>query len=274
MPDPTRRFRELHESSCFTMPNAWDAGSAKLLASHGFPALGTTSAGLAYQLGVKDAAANVPLDLVLDNIRTIAGAVDIPVSADFENGYAERPEALARNVRRCVETGAAGCSIEDWDGSKFYPAGLAAERIAAAVEAAAALDSGFVITARAERLLHGGPGGMDDVVDRLARFAAAGAHCVYAPGLRTADHIRRVAEAVDAPINVLVGIAGLHARADDMAALGVRRLSVGGSLMRTALAAVALAAQEMAHGVFDFPDRAIPEADLQAHFAARGRSAS
>jgi len=272
MPDASmaRRFRALHASGCFTMPNAWDAGSARLLASHGFPALATTSAGLACQLGVRDAAANLSLESVLENVRSIAAAVAVPVSADLENGYADRPEEVAANVCRCAEAGAAGCSIEDWDGAAFYGAGLAVERVAAAVEAAEALGTGFVVTARAEQLLHDAPDGLEEATERLRRFGAAGAHCVYAPGLRDPEDIRQVAATVGAPLNVLVGIPGMHARAADMAALGVRRLSVGGSLMRAGLGAVDAAALEMADGRFDFPDRAIPDAKLQARFAAGG----
>lgn len=255
-------FRALHQSGCFTMPNAWDAGSARLLASYGFPALGTTSAGLAYCLGIGDAAGNLSLDRALANIREIAAAVSIPVSADFENAYADSPDAVADNVHRCAATGAAGCSIEDWDGAAIHGADLAVERVAAAVEAANALGTGFVVTARAEQLLHEGPDALDEVVERLRRYAAAGAHCVYAPGLRDADTIRQVAASVDAPLNVLVGIAGMQARADEMAELGVRRLSVGGSLIRTGLTAVAEAAREMSEGRFDFPDRALPGDEL------------
>ena len=266
----TQTFRDLHRSGCFTMPNAWDAGSARLLASYGFPALGTTSAGLAFGLGIADAAGRIPLERALDNVRAIASAVAIPVSADFENGYADTPEAVAANVRRCAEAGAAGCSIEDWDGSDFYPAELAVERVAAAVDAAEELGTGFVITARAEQLLHGGPDRLDEAVGRLHRYASAGAHCVHAPGLRAPDTIRAVARDVGAPLNVLVGLPGMHARAEEMAALGVRRLSVGGSLARTGLGAIARAAEEMAAGDFGFADRAMPGPDLLERFE-RGR---
>lgn len=271
-PGHAERFRALHDSGCFTMPNAWDAGSARLLASHGFAALGTTSAGLAYRLGIADAQGRLPLETVLDNVREIATAVDLPVSADFENAYADAPESVAANVRRCAEAGASGCSIEDWDGQGFYPRELAVERVAAAVEAADALGTGFVITARAEQLLHEGPGGFDEAVERLERFAAAGAHCVYVPGLRDPEIIRTVASTVGAPLNVLVGLPGMHASATQMAELGVRRLSVGGSLMRAALGTVARAADEMAHGRFEFPDHAIRDADLMAHYGGAGGS--
>lgn len=269
MTDRPAAFRALHDSGCFTMPNAWDAGSARLLASFGFPALGTTSAGLANQLGVADAAGELPLETALANVRAIAAAVDIPVSADFENGYADDPAGVAANVRRCAEAGAAGCSIEDWDGAAFYPESLAAERVAAAVEAADALGTGFVVTARAEQMLHRGAEGLDEAAARLARFAAAGAHCVFAPGAQGADAITRLVEAADgAPLNVLVGMTGMHARAADMEALGVRRLSVGGSLMRVALGAVVEAAEEIAEGRFDYTDGMVSDTDLQARFRA------
>lgn len=268
--DAPRHFRALHESGCFTMPNAWDAGSARLLASFGFPALGTTSGGLANQLGVPDAAGNLPLALVLENVAAIAGAVTIPVSADFENGYADDPESVAANVRRCAETGAAGCSIEDWSGTDFYPVEQAVERVAAAVEAVESLGTGFVVTARAEQVLHRGAEGTEEALSRLARYAAAGAHCVYAPGIRDTQTIRRMVETAGAPVNLLVGLKGMSARADDMAALGVRRLSVGGSLMRLGLTAVVRAAAEAAEGRFDFPDDAMPDAELQKRFASGG----
>jgi 2-methylisocitrate lyase-like PEP mutase family enzyme len=267
-PEPAATFSALHESGCFTMPNAWDAGSARLLASHGFRALGTTSAGLAYRLGIRDAAGRLPLDTVLDNVREIADAVDVPVSADFENGYADAPESVAAHVRRCAEAGASGCSIEDWDGTAFYSRELALERVSAAVEAAEALGTGFVITARAEQLVHDGPGGLEEAVERLQRFAAAGAHCVYAPGLRDEETIQSVAASAGAPLNVLVGMAGMHATTTRMTELGVRRLSVGGSLVRVALAAVDRAAAEMAGGRFEFPDHAIADPDLMARYAA------
>lgn len=264
----TTGFDTLHTSGCFTMPNVWDAGSARLLASFGFHALGTTSAGLAARLGVPDAEARITLEQALDNIRSIAAAVRLPVSADFENGYADDPEAVAINVRRCAEAGAAGCSIEDWDGSAFYPEALAVERIAAAVEAANELDSGFVVTARTEQLLHVGPSATDEAMHRLARFADVGAHCVYAPGLTDRAVIADAIASLDAPMNVLVGIAGMHARFDEMQALGVRRLSVGGSLVRACLAAALRAGEEMAEGRFDFADSAPSEAEIVQRFAA------
>lgn len=260
-------FDTLHTSGCFTMPNVWDAGSARLLASFGFHALGTTSAGLAYQLGLPDAEGRITLHQALDNIRSIAAAVPVPVSADFENGYADDPDSVADNVRRCADTGAAGCSIEDWDGSKFYPRALAVERIAAAVEAANGIGSGFVVTARTEQFLHVGPSATDEAMHRIARFAEVGAHCVYAPGLTDRATIADVATSLDAPLNVLVGIAGMHARFDEMQALGVRRLSVGGSLVRVCLAAALRAGKEMAEGRFDFPDSAPGESELVERFA-------
>lgn len=260
-------FRDLHARGCFTMPNVWDAASARLLAGHGVEALGTTSAGIALQLGVRDAGGRVSLDQCLENVTRIAGAVDIPVSADLENGYADEPEAVARSVSACAQAGASGCSIEDWSGSDFYDRELAVERVAAAVEAAEAIGPHFVLTARAEQVLHHGEDGLDEALARLERFAAAGAHCVYAPGIRDRDVIRDLVAGVGAPVNVLVGIAGMAASYEEMRALGVRRLSVGGSLSRLALTAVADAAAEMVRGDFGFPDRALSEEELLARFA-------
>lgn len=257
-------FRDLHAHGCFTMPNAWDAASARLLAGHGFEAIGTTSAGTALQLGVRDAGGRVSLDQCLENVARIAGAVDIPVSADLENGYADEPEAVARNVRACAQVGASGCSIEDWSGSGFYDRERAVERVAAAVEAAEAIGPHFVLTARADQVLYHGEDGLDEGLARLERFAATGAHCVYAPGIRDRDVIRDLVASVGAPVNVLVGIAGMAASYEEMRALGVRRLSVGGSLSRLALTAVAEAAAEMARGDFGFPDRALSGDELLA----------
>ncbi len=264
-PEMCRRFAELHKSGCFTMPNAWDAGSAKLLVSRGFKALGTTSAGLAFTLGVEDALSSIPLEVALENVRAIAGASSVPVSVDFENGYADDPEGVAKNVIACAETGAAGCSIEDWAGDKdrgLYDADLAVERVAAACEAAKSLDTGFVITARSEACLYQGEGAFDEALSRLQAFAAIGADCVYAPGIRNRDLLRRLPEEAGAPVNVLIGMAGMGASHNEMAALGIRRLSTGGSLARTGWAAIMAAADEIAEGRFDYSDRATTEAKI------------
>lgn len=264
-------FFALHEKGTFIMPNAWDAGSAKILAAHGFEALGTTSGGFAFGLGRADALSEVSLEDTLGNVEAIVDAVDIPVSADFENGYADDPADVARNVRRCVETGAAGCSIEDWTGDPdrgFYDEDLAVERVAAAVDAAG---RACVLTARCEALLHRHPDGFDMALRRLKRFAEAGAHCVYAPGVIAPEQIDVLVNESGAPVNQLVGLKGADASVDLMAGLGVRRLSVGGSLMRATLGTLFSAAEEMRQaGTFSFADEAPGVGEVMKAFAKGG----
>lgn len=255
-----KAFRDLHREGCFVLPNAWDAGSAKLLAASGFPAVATTSLGLAFSLGKNDGAGEVTLDDALANIRAIAEA-PVPISADFENGYAEAPEAAAANVRRAIAAGAVGCTFEDWscepDG-RIYDIELAVDRVRAAVEAAEASGIPFTLTARAEAKLHGRPEPLKEAITRLNRFAEAGAHCLYAPGFTDRQDLKTLLAEVDGPVNVLVGIAGMNATLDEMREMGARRLSVGGSLMRYALSAAANAAEEMKEGRFSFANDARP----------------
>ncbi len=255
--EKAQRFFALHQTGTFIMPNAWDAGSAKILAAQGFQALGTTSSGFAFGLGRPDAMSAVSLDEMLGNISEIAAAVDIPVSADFENGYGDDPADVADNVRRCIDAGAAGCSIEDWTGDTergFYEEDLAVERVAAAVEAA---DHQIVITARCEALLYRHPDGFEMAMQRLNRFAEVGAPCVFAPGVVDRAQIARVVKEVGAPVNQLVGLPGAGATVAQMTELGVRRLSVGGSLLRATIGPLISAAQEMRDaGTFTFVDEA------------------
>lgn len=261
----------MHETGTFIMPNAWDAGSAKILASHGFKALATTSGGFAFGLGRPDALSEVSLDEALGNIAEIAAAVSIPVNADFENGYADDPAAVADNVRRCIDTGAAGCSIEDWTGDTergFYDEDLAVERVAAAVEAAR---DEIVITARCEALLYQHPDGFAMALHRLKRFAEVGAACVYAPGVLDSAQITTLVQEVGAPVNQLVGGRGAGATVGDMAQLGVRRLSVGASLMRATIGPLIAAAQEMwDSGTFTFADEAPSGGEILKMFEAAG----
>lgn len=250
-------FFKLHESGTFIMPNAWDAGSAKILAALGFEALGTTSGGFACGLGRQDALSEVSLEEALGNVEQIATAVDIPVSADFENGYADTPEDVAANVRRCVDAGAAGCSIEDWSGDPdrgFYDEDLAVERVAAAVEAAG---RDIVITARCEAVLHRHPDGWAMATQRLKRFAEVGAPCVYAPGVVEADQVQALVNDSGAPVNQLVALKGANATVAQMAEWGVRRLSLGSTLMRATYGPLLAAAEEMRDaGRFTFSDTA------------------
>lgn len=227
-----------HQDDLLLLPNAWDAGSAKVLASLGFSAIATTSSGFAATLGRFDG--SVALDEALAHSAALATAVAIPVSADFENGFADDPAEVATNVGRAAATGLAGCSVEDWSGSAIYDQGHAVERVAAAVEAGPA---GFVVTARAENLLHG-VDDLDDTIARLQAFAAAGAHCVFAPGLGDAASIRAVVDAVaPTPVNVLAR-AGAPAVAE-LADLGVKRVSVGGAFAFAAFGALVDVATEL-----------------------------
>ena len=230
-------FLALHvKGQPLLQPNAWDAGSARILAALGFAAIATTSSGFAATLGRRDG--HVTRDEVLAHCRELADAVDIPVAADTENGYADDPDGVAQTVRLAAETGLAGCSIEDWSGTAIYDRGLAAERVAAAVAAA---PGGFVISARAEDLLHGG--NLDEAVARLQMYQEAGAHVLFAPGLRKAEDIRTVVSSVDRPVNVLV-VPG-SPPISELAEIGVARISVGGSFAWTAYAALIAAATEL-----------------------------
>jgi 2-methylisocitrate lyase-like PEP mutase family enzyme len=262
-----RAFRDLHKSGCFAIPNPWDIGSARYLQHLRFKAVATSSAGFAFSRGLPDNA--VGRDMMLAHIREIVAATDVPVNADFENGYADEPEKLAANVRLCVETGVAGLSIEDSTGDKqkpLYDLGRAIERLAAAREALA--DSNVTLVGRAECFLVGRRD-LDEVVRRLTAYAKAGADCLYAPGLRRREEIAAVVEAVaPKPVNVLIG-SPMGFRLADVAALGVRRVSVGGALARAAWGGFMRAAKELAEaGRFDAFEDAASHAKLQEFFRA------
>ena len=269
-------LRDLHASGCFVIPNPWDIGSARYLQTLGFKALATTSSGCAWSLGRPDNA--VSLDQALDHLRLLANATDVPISADFEGGFADEPEIVAKNVARALETGIAGLSIEDSTGradEPLYDIAVARARIEAARAAIDAVDSTVVLTARAECFLVGRPD-LSDVVARLTAYAEAGADCLYAPGLRTADTIRTVVDAVaPKPVNALVGSPGMTVA--ELAALGVRRISVGGALARTAWgafmrAAIAIAQQGSFAGFADAVSFAEINGLLKADFGSRARS--
>ncbi|WP_449255143.1 isocitrate lyase/PEP mutase family protein [Bosea sp. (in: a-proteobacteria)] len=232
-------FRKLHETGCFVMPNPWDFGSARWLRGQGFKALASTSAGFAFTQGRADQ--DVPRDAMLAHIAELVKAVpDLPVNADFENGYADTPDGVAANVKLCVATGVAGLSIEDATGraqDPLYPFELAVERIRAARKAVDETGSGVLLTARAECFLTGHPEPLKEAVRRIEAYAAAGADVLYAPGPKTAEEIRAVVAAAGGrPVNVLVyGDYGLGVA--DIAAAGARRISIGGALARAAWAA-------------------------------------
>jgi 2-methylisocitrate lyase-like PEP mutase family enzyme len=238
--DRANAFCALHRrAGAFVMPNPWDVGTARILAGLGFEALATTSAGFAFTLGRRDAEGAITRDEALAHARTIVDATPLPVSADLENGFGEAPETVAETIRRAAAAGLVGGSIEDATGDPqrpIYDLAQAVERIAAAAGAARALAWPFTLTARAENYLHGRPD-LDDTVRRLQAFEAAGADVLYAPGLRDLDSIRTVCTAVARPVNVIMGLAGAPFSVDQLAAAGVRRISLGSALSRAALGA-------------------------------------
>ncbi len=239
-------FRALHErKETFIIPNPWDAGSARLLEHMGFAALATTSMGYAFSLGRCDGSLGRELTLV--NAAAIVSATHLPVSADLENGFGDAPEEAAATIRAAAAAGVVGGSIEDATGRPdrpIYDLPFAAERVRAAVEAARSLPFPFTLTARAENYLHGRPD-LKDTIARLQAFQEAGADVLYAPGLATREDIASVVRSVDRPVNVLMGLRGVQLSLADLHALGVRRISVGSALYRTALAAFLRAAREM-----------------------------
>jgi 2-methylisocitrate lyase-like PEP mutase family enzyme len=268
-------FRALHQRpGAFIIPNPWDAGTARLLAALGFEALATTSLGLANSLGRPDGAGAVSRSEVLENCRTISGATDLPVNADLENGYAHEPRAAAEMIRLAVEAGVVGGSIEDATGDParpIYDFSLAVERVQAAVEVARSLPVPFLLTARAENLLHGRPD-LDDTIRRLQAFERAGADVLYVPGLRDLATIRTVVSSVTRPVNVVASTLDPSVTAAQLAEVGVKRISVGGSLSRLALAAFREGAREMKErGGFTWLRDTVPSRELRAVFTAKGQ---
>ena len=266
-------FRALHErAGAFIIPNPWDAGSARLLASLGFEALATTSLGLACTLGRPDGAAAVSRREVLDNCAAIASATELPVSADLENCYAREPRAAADMIRLAAEAGVVGGSIEDASGDErnpVYDFALAVERVQAAVEMARSLDFPFVLTARAENFFLGRRD-LDDTIRRLQAFEKAGADVLYAPGLRDLQTIRTVASAVTKPLNVVVGMLEPGISAADLAQAGVKRISVGGALCRLALGHMMNGAREMREsGTFTWMAQVPPYAEMSRIFSRK-----
>jgi 2-methylisocitrate lyase-like PEP mutase family enzyme len=265
--DKRRTFRTLHESGCFVIPNPWDLGSARFLESLGFKALATTSSGFAWSHARGDG--RVDRDSMLAHLREMSAATDLPINADFEGGYARDPAGIAENVRLAVDTGVAGLSIEDatWDPRvPLYDLDAAVERMRAARRAIDASGGDTLLVGRAECFLFGRPD-IDETVARLKAYANAGADCLYAPGIRSREHISAVVEAVaPKPVNVLVGWASEFG-VDDLASLGVRRISVGGALARTAWSGFMRAARSIAErGRFDAFAEAASGAELDKFF--------
>jgi len=263
-----KTFRQLHESGCFVIPNPWNVGTARYLQGLGFKALATTSAGHAFAEGFPDGAQT--RDDVLAHYREMAAATDVPLNADFENGFADDLDEVADSVTRCVATGVAGLSIEDFpnDGTaSLYDLDFAVERVKAARAAIDRTGGDVVFTARAENFIRGVPD-LDDAVRRLKAYAAAGADCLYAPGIRTREQIEAVVKAVaPKPVNFLAGWA-MEYTVRDIAAMGVRRISVGGSLARAAMHAFINTATEIARdGKFDGFGGLISNPELNKFFS-------
>jgi 2-methylisocitrate lyase-like PEP mutase family enzyme len=261
-------FARLHEAGCFVIPNPWDVGSARLLASLGFRALATTSAGHQFSRGQPDSVWGTSLEVVLAHVRELVAATDLPVNADFQSGHAHDPAGVAENVTACVATGVAGLSIEDATGApgELYELDHAVERVRAARAAIDATGARVLLTARAESYLVGVPDPLPDALRRLTAYADAGADVLFAPGPRAAADLRAIVEAVaPRPVNALVsGDIGLSVAA--LADLGVRRVSVGSGLARVAWGAVMRAAKGLADGRFDGFQGAATFAELNALF--------
>jgi 2-methylisocitrate lyase-like PEP mutase family enzyme len=268
--DKAAAFRALHErAGAFIIPNPWDVGSARLLEALGFEALATTSAGFAFSIGRRDN--TVGRERVMAHIGALAAATSLPISADLENGFGDAPEAAAETIRQAATAGAVGGSIEDSTGrpdDPIYDRGLAVERIRAAAEAARSLPFPFLLTARAENYLVG-RADLDDTLQRLRAYQEAGADVLYAPGLASRDDIAAVVRGVERPVNVLAGFPGLRLGLAELSEIGVKRVSVGGALARTALGAFLRAAREMRErGSFAFVDEAVATRELNALFEA------
>jgi len=257
--DKGRRFQALHQGPrAFVIPNPWDVGSARLLAMLGFEALATTSAGYAFTLGLCDN--EVGREAMLEHVAQLVAATDLPVSADLENGFADEPESVAETIRLAAAAGLVGASIEDATGrpdDPIYPRELAVERVRAAAGVARSLPFPFMLTARAENFLVGRKD-LEDTIGRLQAFQEAGANVLYAPGLTTREQVRAVVDAVDLPVNVIMGLPGVRLTVDELSELGVKRISVGSSFARAALGGFLRAAREVKErGTFTYGDEAI-----------------
>jgi len=264
-------FRRLHEAGCFVLPNPWDIGSARVLVGLGFKAVATTSAGLAWSLGRRDN--EISVELSLSHLRAIAASVEVPVNADFEDGFARDPLGVAANVWAAVETGIAGVSIEDSTGDQaapLYDFGLAVERIKAARKAIDDSGTGVLLTGRSEGFIAGRPD-LAETIRRLVAYAEAGADCLYAPGVRTMSDISAIVSAVaPKPVNVLVSTD--FTTLAQLAEAGVRRVSVGGALARAAWTGFLSAAREIASsGTFSALARNIPVPEMNKLFGPARR---
>jgi 2-methylisocitrate lyase-like PEP mutase family enzyme len=261
-----RIFRDLHyRDGAFVIPNPWDIGSARILASTGFEALATTSVGYANSIGRQDH--GVTRNEMIAHAATLAAATELPVSADLENGFGDDPETVAETIRMAAGAGLAGCSIEDStnrNDDPIYSFEHSVDRIRAAVEQVRNLPFPFMLTARSENYLHGRKD-LADTIKRLQAFQEAGADVLYAPGMTDVKEIATLVSSVDRPVNVLAGMQGVHFDVGELSRIGVKRISVGGALTRIAFAAVLRAAREMKeHGTFTFVDEPITSREIAA----------
>ena len=254
-------------------PNAWDAGSAIILAEAGFAAIATTSAGIAFSLGradhsVPEGSTPVSRSQMFDRIRQITAAIDIPVNGDLEEGYGERPETVAETIRLAIAAGLAGGNIEDHADGVLYDEALAAERIAAASEAIGASGSGFVLNARTDGLLLGTPAPLSDAIRRDNRYRQAGADCLFVPGENNLQRIATLVKEIEGPLNVVMGLGNTSLTVSALRSVGVAPISVGGSIARAALGFVRQSAHELLErGTLSFADIQIPQRELNTLFA-------
>ncbi|WP_327003857.1 isocitrate lyase/phosphoenolpyruvate mutase family protein [Dactylosporangium sp. NBC_01737] len=274
--DRQQRFVDLHREGCFLLPNAWDVGSARVLESAGFPAVATTSAGIAFSLGRPDhdffaehgPRGRLDRDTMLQRVREIAAEVAVPVSADLEEGFGETPDAVAATITMALAAGAAGGNIEDFTGERARPlhdTALAADRIRAARAAVDATGEPFVLVGRTDALLVGGS--LTDAVQRANAYLAAGAHCAFVPGAADAATIATLVRELDGPLNVVMGLTGNALSVADLRDLGVRRVTVGGSIARAMYRHLQRAAQELAeHGTFTYAQDQLSQSDLNDLF--------
>jgi 2-methylisocitrate lyase-like PEP mutase family enzyme len=265
-------FLELHSGPGFVLPNAWDAGSARILEQAGFPAVATTSAGIAWSYGIPDGDA-MDLDTMLARVQEIVAALAVPVTADLEAGYGETAAEVGRTVARAAAAGLVGGNLEDTRQGALFDIDEAAERVAAARDAAPR--GTFVLNARTDAYFMGGSGDpFRETVDRAHRYLDAGADCIFVPGVNDEDSIRRLVAAIPAPLNIVAGLSANIIDAPTLFSLGVKRVSLGGSLARVAITALERAARELAEtGTLGFLDGAISYADVQRRFGVdRGES--
>jgi 2-methylisocitrate lyase-like PEP mutase family enzyme len=267
-------FRHLHRDG-LVMPNAWDAGSAVVLAEAGFAAIATTSAGIAFSLGRADhgipqGGRAVSRSEMFDRIRQITAAVDVPVNGDLEAGYGDAPEAVAETIRLALDAGLAGGNIEDFAGGALYDEALAVERIAAAREVIEASGTDFVLTARTDGFLLHPPAALADAIHRANHYREAGADCLYVPGVNDLDSIATLVREIDGPLNVVMGLGATSLTVAALRSVGVARISLGGSIARAALGFVRESARELLEaGTTTFAERQIPQAELNALFSGR-----